>query len=124
MAKTYTSHPIRNYRIGKFQFQNATLTLDSEEEIEKFAALLDSLPPSEKSRIKLINVEAGEAIAKSHVEKVVTQGIDSAVGRASVAPPQVATGKLEDSGKTDEPKSDDSVKKASDASVLGSKLGK
>lgn len=78
----YSSHPIANYQLGKFQFEKTVLTLEGDEDIGEFEKLYETLPPAEKSRIKKIDVDAAEAFVRKVLDQMpkATQNIDSSVG--------------------------------------------
>lgn len=103
MSKTYTSHPIKRYGIGRFQFENGTLILEDEADIEEFEDVLKQLEksaPAERNRIKSVDLAAAERISAEFQAKQggATKGIDSATGeRAGNQKP--ATDRLEDLNK-------------------------
>lgn len=101
MARSlWSSHPISNYQIGRFKFNNTVLDFNNAEYDDKdeqeFKKLHDSLPPIEKNRIKLIDVDAAEELVKRVLasKQLVTQVTDSSHGRD---PREVGTGSVEES---------------------------
>lgn len=95
---SYTSHPAENYRVGPYRFTKGLLVLTGEEEIERFDALLQSLPPADKRRVRKLDVAAAEEFVRKRLENATpaaTQAFDSSIGERAV--PQFGTGKLEDS---------------------------
>lgn len=124
MSKTsimYSSHPIANYSIGRFQFTNTVLTLDNEKDQADFQKLHDSLPPAEKNRIKKIDVDAAEQFVKQvlSMQPKATQTIDSSMGGEATR--SVGTGNLTDQldGKPPETGSDDSLQSNTNYSNAG-----
>jgi len=94
---SYTSHPVENFRIGRFVFEKGLLNL-SGDDVAAFEALHESLPPMEKNRIRKLDVAAAEAFVRDLLENAkpaATQAFDSSIGER--AKPVVGTGKLEDS---------------------------
>lgn len=87
---TYTSHPIPNYSIGRFQFEKATMTLDNEEDVAEFEKLYATLPMQEKARVQKIDLEAAEGLARQLLDRTTnaTQQIDSSVGDRPGNPPK------------------------------------
>jgi hypothetical protein len=79
-SKTWTSHPIGNYALGNFQFENGTLTLDDSEEIAKFESMLNdkNLPARDKALIQEVNVGRANQIAADFLAQRgrKTSGID------------------------------------------------
>lgn len=105
---TYTSHPIARYRLGGFKFENGLLKLGTEDEVAKFEALLEALPPSEQIRVKKVDLAAAEAIVR---ERLATQGrttqqVDSTVGERAGNAPKIGKGDL----LKDQPAGDDDSK--------------
>lgn len=95
----YSSHPIANYRVGRFQFENTVLDFnapkyDADDESE-FKDILAKMPPIEQNRVKLLDV----GLAEEQVRRVlaskalVTQTTDSSHGRD---PRDVGTGSVEE----------------------------
>lgn len=79
-GKTWTSHPISNYALGNFQFENGTLTLTDPSEIERFETQLASphLPARDKALIQEINVDRANKIAADFLKQRGTKrtGVD------------------------------------------------
>lgn len=78
--KIYTSAPISQLRIGKFQFDKGVLTLDDSDEIAEFDALLKKLPPRERNSVRTISLELAESMVRP-MEPGMTKSFDSSVGR-------------------------------------------
>lgn len=57
----YSSHPILNYGIGRFKFDNGLLALREKKDIDEFEKTLEQLPISERTRIKKLDLSAAEA---------------------------------------------------------------
>lgn len=79
----YSSHPIANYAVGKFKFDNGVLKLSKREDIDEFEKVLDDLPESERIRIRKLDIEKAEAISREVRGKSgprSTQQTDSSVG--------------------------------------------
>jgi len=87
---TFTSHPVQNFRVGNFQFAKGVLKFHEgeEESLEKFQKFIDTLPPIERRRIQVIDVEAAEALIKKLREESggATQQTDSTVGDRATKP--------------------------------------
>lgn len=73
---TFTSHPIRNLRLGLHQFENSTLHFFEQEALDEFEKMLGDQPPQIKSQIKKIDVAAAESIAKEFLGSM-TRGIET-----------------------------------------------
>lgn len=119
----YTSHPISNYRLGRFKFVNGILNLTDETDLKEFESLLADkrLPERERARIQKIDVARAEAIVRERLanERKITQTTDSSVGDAHRNSPKVGTGDLADSGK--EPLKLDDGKPVNPLAGLGGK---
>jgi hypothetical protein len=89
----YTCHPIRNLRIGRFCFQDATITFGSEDDEKEFLALIDSprFPSRERLQIKKLDLRLAEAISKEiqATKPRVTQVTDSSVGERATSAPKI-----------------------------------
>lgn len=96
----FTSHPIMNFAIGGFKFENGLHTVKGKHARDRFVKFLSTLPPSERARIKELDVDAAEAIAREFIAKNggATKTIDSSIGERAQNN-QVGQGKLEDSQK-------------------------
>jgi hypothetical protein len=92
----YTSHPITNFRVGRFKFDKGQLALDNADEVAEFEKLLDSLPPVEKMKVRKIDIAAAERISAEYraAQGGPTKNTDSSTGER--ATPKVGTGKLGD----------------------------
>lgn len=93
----YSSHPIRNYRVGRFQFDNGLLTLDSDEDNYDFLSIIDSkgFPTRERHLIKLLDMAAAESLSKEYQRKSgATKAIDSSVGERATEAPKIGIGDL------------------------------
>lgn len=81
---TFSCAPVQNYGIGPYQFEKTLLRFEAgqEEELEKFKALVESLPAAERARIVYIDVEAAESqlAAIRAASGGATRAIDSTVG--------------------------------------------
>lgn len=74
----YTSHPTKNLKLGRFQFENSTLTLSGDDKAE-FAKLLDGQPPFVKFGVKKIDSGAAAKLAQQFLDQnKMTRGIDTA----------------------------------------------
>lgn len=98
-GKLYSSHPISNLTIGRFQFEKTLLRLDSDDAAD-FDALLKKLPPMERNRVQVIDEQAAAAIVNARQESQATKEFDSSVGPDRVSRlrdigPTVGVGKLE-----------------------------
>jgi len=94
----YTSHPIRNWKIGKFKFVDSLLTLEDEESEKEFLEIIDSknFPKRDRHGIKKLDFAAAELISKQVQESKpkVTQVIDSSVGARAGDAPKIGLGDL------------------------------
>lgn len=74
----YTSTPIASFRLGRFQFENGLLSLNSKDAGE-FEKLLSGASPRDQATIRKIDRNRGEAIARkfSELHGSATQGIDT-----------------------------------------------
>lgn len=96
----YSSHPIANFRIGRFKFEKGLLRLDDKDAAD-FEKILESLPVTERSRVRKLDVAAAEKIVTDRLEESrrygATQSIDSTIGeRADPNAARVGTGRLGD----------------------------
>lgn len=91
----FTSHPIENFRVGRFRFTRGQLALSPEDAAE-FEKLLESLPTVERTRVRKIDLAAAERISQEFLatQARTTKQIDSSTGER--AKPVVGTGKLGD----------------------------
>ena len=91
----FTSHPIENFRVGRFRFTRGQLALSPEDAAE-FEELLESLPTVERMRVRKIDLAAAERISQEFLasQARTTKQIDSSTGER--AKPVVGTGKLGD----------------------------
>lgn len=82
---TYSSHPILNYKLGRFQFVKGVLKLDAED-AAAFDELLEKQPPREKARVKKIDRDAAERVAKRYLDQATirTRGVDTAGARSNL----------------------------------------
>jgi len=78
--KLYTSAPVMNLKVGKFQFTKGVLTLTDPDDIAMFEKLLRGLPPRERNAIRTISIEKAEQMVRP-IEPGMTKAFDSAVGR-------------------------------------------
>lgn len=83
---TYSSSPISNYSVGRFQFENGLLTFkdDDREDLEEFEAIINgkNFPIIERNRLVKIDVAAAERLIADarRTQGGATQAIDSTVG--------------------------------------------
>lgn len=92
----YTSHPIENYRIGRFRFTKGLLRLDGKD-AEEFDKLLAAQPPQDQARVRKLDVAAAEAIVRERLANQrpgATKSFDSSIGER--AEKKVGTGALGD----------------------------
>lgn len=76
-STSYTSHPTKSLKLGKFQFENSTLTLKGDE-VAEFDKLLDSQPAFIKNGVKKIDTDAAGKLAKQYLDQNrMIQGIDN-----------------------------------------------
>jgi hypothetical protein len=94
-AARWSSHPIARYTVGDYHFENGLLTLESQEDADKFQAMYDDLPVYEQTRMKKIDLGAAEAIVRERLATSggATKGIDSSTGDRAPNK-QVGTGSL------------------------------
>lgn len=81
-ATIYTSHPIRNFRLGRFQFENATLRLDSKDK-EDFEKLLNhpDLPAQDRNVVRTLDIGRVDEIVEQRRRAGIQGSFDSSVGR-------------------------------------------
>jgi hypothetical protein len=68
-AGTFSSHPILNYKIGPFQFEKGTLTLDDPDQANKLRKLIDGLKktdPRSAMTVREIDSRAAERLVEAH----------------------------------------------------------
>lgn len=70
-AKTYRHKTIRRFRVGKFEFKNHKLVIESEEDQKAFEEMIAGLPPIDSQPIVIVNAEAAAAAEKPLVSPVV-----------------------------------------------------
>lgn len=75
-AVIYTSHPVINMNLGKYQFRNGQLRL-ALEEVSEFEALVEQQPPQIQHSIKKIDVDAANAKVSELIRNRQTAGIDT-----------------------------------------------
>lgn len=99
----YTSHPIKNYRIGRFRFENALLTLKNADEEAEFLKIIndDRFPERERHMIRKLDMSAAEQISRNYRKQAggATKQIDSAGGERADNSPKIGVGDLLDSHK-------------------------
>lgn len=97
-AVQYTSHPIANYKLGRFQFSNGVLSLTKDSDVEEFEKLLndDNLPTIERNRVKKIDLARAEQIVKDRLaaQRQISQVTDSSIGDPHRNTPKVGKGDL------------------------------
>lgn len=108
-AVNFSSHPIVNFQVGRFQFKKSMLTLSAADAVE-LEELLETMPPMEASRVHKLDVAAAEALVRKRLEVFAgaTKQIDSSIGERA-PPPAVGIGKLGDSDAEPETKQPDSA---------------
>lgn len=79
-STTYSSHPIERFRIGGYQFEKGSLTLEGDD-VQKFEKLLESAPPREQATVKKIDVDSVNKLAKSFLSSNRTRGVDTSADR-------------------------------------------
>lgn len=72
----YTSHPISNFRFGKYQFEKGILTLKPDE-AAAFEELLSKASDRTKGRVRKIDPGKAAAIGRSFLESRRTRGVDT-----------------------------------------------
>lgn len=94
----YSSHPILKYKVGRFRFENGLLELKTEEDIEEFRKIHNSLPPQEKIRVRELDLSAAEAQVRNVLKQSprASKAIGSDTGDRDPGK-QVGKGRLEDS---------------------------
>lgn len=94
----YTSHPIRNYRIGRFRFEDSILTLKDEDEEQEFLAAINhpKFPERERHGIRKLDHSSAERISREYQKSKggATKQIDSTIGERGNDSPRVGTGDL------------------------------
>lgn len=83
----FSSHPIQNFSLGRFQFENTLLRLHSAEDVAEFRKLRDKLPIYEQNVVKEIRSDVVDEIVEQRIASMranVTQNFDSSVGRAAM----------------------------------------
>ena len=78
----YSSHPIANYRIGRWQFENATLRLKGDD-VSEFEKFREKLPPVERNVVKKLDTDRVNSIVEAR--RQATQQFDSSLGRDALA---------------------------------------
>lgn len=96
----YSSHPIANLTLGRFQFEKSLLRLSSKDSAD-FDALLSKMPPIERNRVQKIDEAAASQIVRERLESRPTRQFDSSVGLDTLSAlravgPTKGTGRLED----------------------------
>lgn len=80
----YTSHPIKKYRVGRFEFEDALLTLRNAEDEAEFLKIIDDpkFPERERHMIRKLDVSAAERISREYRKASggATKQFDSTVG--------------------------------------------
>lgn len=80
---TYTSHPISNFRIGRFQFENGVLNLENGDAAD-LDSLLANADPRTKATVNKIDTSAADRIAASYQNATKFKtGVDTADDNAS-----------------------------------------
>ena len=83
---TYSSSPVSNYGVGRFQFEKGLLTFKKgdEDDLKEFEDIINgkNFPAVERNRIVKIDVRAAEKLLAEHRKSSggATQAIDSTVG--------------------------------------------
>lgn len=79
-TSVYSSHPISRYRVGRFQFEQGTLRLKGDD-VGEFEEIMRNQPPREQARVKKIDVEAANVVARNFAKSQGssrTRGVDTA----------------------------------------------
>lgn len=78
-SKTFSSHPIQRFKLGRFQFDRGTLTL-SGDDLSEFEKLLnsDKLPARDRNVVKEIDRESAERAAQRFLDTKRVRGVDTA----------------------------------------------
>lgn len=94
---SFTSHPVNNFRLGKYQFTDGVLNFTDSKKLAKFEELLDDLPPAERNRVKKLDLEAAKRISAEFQanQPKATTSTDSSVGERGIKT-KVGTGALDD----------------------------
>lgn len=77
MSTLYVSKPIARFKLGRFQFEDGVLRLESEEDVAEFDALLDKQPPFLRQKVKKSTQEMAEAVAASFLKSRMVSGVDT-----------------------------------------------
>lgn len=95
----WTCHPIQRFGVGRFQFENGLLELDNAVDVAEFEKVLSELPVTERMRIKGIDLDAAEKVAREYMarQSKATKTIDSSIGERAQESPKIGTGTLQDS---------------------------
>lgn len=79
----YSCSPIQNLQIGKYQFEQGALVLDSKD-AAKFDQLLESMPQSTRSSVRKLDQSEAERIARRHARQGIRGTFDSSLGREAI----------------------------------------
>lgn len=95
----YSSHPIANYRIGRFRFEKGLLRLNDEDN-KDFEKILEKLPATERARVTKLDLAKAEQIVKERLAEGAraTKNFDSSTGERAADPlgARIGTGALGD----------------------------
>lgn len=95
----YSSHPIANYRVGRFRFERGLLRLNDEDNSD-FEKILEKLPATERARVKKLDLAKAEQIVKERLAEGAraTKQFDSSTGERAADPmgARIGTGALGD----------------------------
>lgn len=95
----YSSHPIRNYQIGPYHFEDGVLRVE-DDKIGEFEKLLASLPESERVNIRKLDMSKVDRIVQ---RRQASKQFDSGLGRDALerlhgAHPTVGTQAIDERG--------------------------
>lgn len=99
----FSSHPIQNFHLGRFVFENTLLRL-SGKDVGEFKELLEKLPLYERNNIREISLAAVDSIVAGRSAAAQQGTADSAAGRSALeamlaTTPKVGTKPIEEMGK-------------------------
>lgn len=94
----YTCHPIKNYYIGEYHFENSLLTLKNADEEARFLAVIndDRFPERERHMIHKLDTSSAERISREYRQSQggATKQFDSSTGERADSSPKVGVGDL------------------------------
>lgn len=94
--KLYTCLPLKNWRVGEFQFTDGQLSIRDEQQAEEFEELINhkKFPVIDRNRIKTLDLAAAEELVKNITPAATNgmdQGISPALQQLKTAIPKVGT---------------------------------